>query len=117
MAERVCAVYGGILVAKQTRYGTVFECRAEGCTVMCWDGETSTPADERTRDARKSAHAAFDPLWRRKIKFASRNKAYKWLAAVMGVPAGRAHIGMFDLEQCRRLISIIKSGEAPSEAG
>lgn len=117
MDERVCGVHKRSLVAKATKFGTVFECRAEGCTVMCWEGGTSTPADERTRDARKSAHAVFDPLWRRKIKFASRNKAYKWLAAVMGVPAGRAHIGMFDLEQCRRLISIIKSGEAPSEAG
>jgi len=89
------------MIASSTKYGKRYDCPIASCTVMCWGGETSTPADYETRQLRKECHGLFDALPMRK---ASR---YKWLAEKMNLEPGQAHIGMFDKEQCMRLIEII----------
>lgn len=65
---------------------------------MCWDGSTSTPADQKTRDARHQAHEAFDPIW--KEGWLKRSQAYKELARLMKLTPDKTHIGMFNLQQC-----------------
>lgn len=103
-----CPTHDVALTATDTRYGVRHGCPVNGCTVVCWDGSTSTPADQETRDLRHACHDAFDPLWKRRERFKHRAQAYVWLQSVMGLPASEAHVGMFDAEQCRKLLAAIK---------
>jgi hypothetical protein len=59
-------------------------------------------ANAELRRAKMAAHAAFDPLW--KSGQMSRSKAYALLAEKMGIDPKDAHIGMFDVEQCKTVI-------------
>ncbi|TXH43513.1 MAG: hypothetical protein E6Q97_33955 [Desulfurellales bacterium] len=69
-----------------------------------------SPANGHTRNMRSQAHNAFDPLWRTgPFKgMNGRYQAYKWLADQLGIAVQNCHIGMFDVEQCTRVISICK---------
>lgn len=81
--------------------------------VGCHPGTTKplgSAANYQLRKARQSAHAAFDPLWRLMTGFSrqgsqsARKAAYRWLANSLGVAPADCHIGMFNLDQCRRVI-------------
>lgn len=102
-----CPTHNVNLVCCHTRYGPRWDCPDAECTVVCWGGTTSTPADQETRDLRKQCHAAFDPLWRDRIRFKTRDLAYKWLSKQMGIDKRSAHIGMFDAFQCGRLLGLL----------
>ena len=71
---------------------------------------THTPlgrmANKELREWKKLAHFYFDGAWKRaKV---SRDRAYRTLAVKMGLPIEKAHIGMFDVEQCKRVVEIFK---------
>ncbi|WEG13976.1 zinc-finger-containing protein [Pullulanibacillus sp. KACC 23026] len=66
-----------------------------------------TMANYNLRQMRKRTHAAFDPIW--KYKRMSRSKAYQWMSEVMNLPPDKAHIGMFDEEQCFELLKHIRA--------
>jgi hypothetical protein len=100
-----CPTHGTDLLCKPTRYGLRHGCPVAGCTVVCWDGRTSTPADLPTRNLRHACHEAFDPLWRNRTRWQSRGAAYVWLRGFMGLTRETAHIGMFDSDQCRKLLA------------
>lgn len=90
-----------------------WRCAACAAWVGCHPG-TKQPlgrlADAELRRAKSSAHAAFDPLWKAKIrrdkcrKHEARSAAYQWLAAALGIDAAQCHIGMFDVAMCHRVI-------------
>lgn len=67
-------------------------------------------ANAELRAAKQRAHAAFDPLWKAKMRRDSVSKGnaraagYKWLAEQLGVKASQCHIGMFDVETCERVV-------------
>lgn len=63
-------------------------------------------ANAELRKARRAAHAAFDPLWDRTM---ARNQAYAWLAKAMGLPKNQTHIGMFDVDQCKRVVELVNN--------
>lgn len=100
-AKMVCPKHGVPLERSSTRYGARYDCMCEGCTVMCWAGRTSTPADLPTRKARIEAHAVFDKLWTHNR---GRRDLYANLAKSMGLSKSKCHIGMFDVEQCQKVI-------------
>lgn len=113
-----CPTHHRELVAEKTDYGLRWQCPWPGCTVACWNGSTSTPADAETRALRHRVHQVFDPLWqggnapyklvreRGPVKlFKGRNAAYRWLREAMGLDKAHAHIGMFDAEQCRQALA------------
>ena len=104
-----CPTHNVQMLEGQTRYGIRYFCPVEGCTMVAWDKETSTPADEPTRQKRILAHRWFDSLW--KSGQMSRKEAYKWLQDRMGLPKKECHIGMFSEEQCNRVVkyAILKS--------
>jgi hypothetical protein len=86
-----------------------------GATVGCHAGSTKpkgTPASAETRRARIAAHAAFDPLWRRKMakegvsQKRARGSAYKWLADQLGIEWNDCHIGLFDAATAQRVVTI-----------
>ena len=64
-------------------------------------------ANAELRKAKLEAHTVFDPLWRRGTM--SRRHAYALLAQKMGIPANQAHIGMFDVPQCRQVKEIFEA--------
>lgn len=112
----ICPVHKTELIKTKTKYGDRFACSTATCTVACWSGSTSTPADAETRRWRHRCHKAFDPLWKRGSLFASfgrggienrRRNAYSWLASRMALPINKTHFGMFTLEQCRKALRII----------
>lgn len=98
--------------------------KCDGCTgyVGCHPGTNKplgTPADEATRNARMQLHnKRVDPLWhwadrcglytpenisaRRRIRRSARYRVYAFLADRLGLTVDNCHIGMFDLDTCRR---------------
>lgn len=64
-----------------------------------------TMANAELRELRRLCHARFDVRW--KTKKVSRSKAYQQLAEMMNLPAEKAHIGMFDVSQCEKLLTLL----------
>lgn len=92
-----------------------WRCAVCGAYVGCHDGTfkpKGSPCGPETRTARIAAHAAFDPLWRRKIEkdgvpqHEARGSAYRWLAAQLGIAGDDCHIGMFDAATARRVVEV-----------
>lgn len=103
-------VYGG------TDYGPVWVCWPCDAWVGCHKGGTGTTplgrlADKELRRAKVAAHAAFDPLWRAKMRREgcsqgeARSAAYRWLSEQLGLPRKETHIGMFDVAMCARVVA------------
>lgn len=69
---------------------------------------TETPlgtlANEELRRYRKAAHFWFDQIWKNPTRITTRYKAYGWLAEQLGIPRKYTHIGMFEKEQCEKVI-------------
>lgn len=105
--QRRCPEHDTQLVACRTRYGWRYDCPESDCDVMCWGGQTSTPADQETRDARRYCHAVFDGLWKARMPKWTRNEAYQWLQKALNKPQVEAHIGMLDLAECEMLLAAL----------
>lgn len=89
-------------------YGPIWycpDCNAWVGTHKGTDRPLGRLANAELRKMKRMAHAAFDPLWRGKSSF-TRSAAYEWLAEEMGLPVEQTHIGMFDVEQCKRCVEI-----------
>lgn len=75
--------------------------------VGCHDG-TPEPfgrlANAELRQAKTKAHIAFDPIWR--TGRMTRSDAYRWLAEKLGISIDECHIGMFDVEQCEKVVHL-----------
>lgn len=65
-----------------------------------------TLADAPTREARKRAKDAFNPLWRTRLM--TRREAYAWLAKMLGINVDECHIGWFDEATCKRVVEVVK---------
>ena len=97
-----------------TSYGNIYLCSQCDAYVGVHKYDGITPlgrlADRQLREWKKAAHSHFDPIWKSAIKEGvdkskARTEAYKWLSEVMKVNPEFAHIGMFDVEQCKELIN------------
>jgi hypothetical protein len=81
-------------------------CRQCGAYVGCHPGSVrplGRLANAELRSAKIAAHEAFDPLL---LNHESRSAAYRWLAQQLGINRADCHIGMFDVNQCRRVVEI-----------
>lgn len=112
-------VYGG------RDFGMIYLCGP--CWAYCGVHKgTAKPlgrlANAELREWKKKAHAAFDPKWQVRIgtksrsgrpikKAHARGSAYKMLAALLGIDGKDCHIGMFDVETCKRVVEICTTGE------
>lgn len=73
------------------------------------------PGGKEARAARMVAHAAFDPLWEKRMRLSginrhhARGKGYKWLAAALGIDAKDCHIGSMDAATAMRVVEICRS--------
>ena len=82
--------------------------------VGCYPGTQTalgTLADEVTRCARKAAHNEFDALVAEGA-FADRSAAYAWLASMMDQSEQDAHIGMYGLSECNRVMALCRQYRA-----
>lgn len=88
-------------------YGMIYYCKPCNAWVGVHKG-SSTPlgtlANAELRACRRKAHGMFDRIWR--LRWMSRSKAYAWLAEQMGLTLEETHIGMFSVEQCRKVIDL-----------
>ena len=85
-------------------------CRPCNAYVGCYPGTTNPLgrlANAELRKAKNTAHAAFDPLWMTGKQ--KRKEAYAWLASQIGVDVKDCHIGMFDVEVCRRVVEVCRA--------
>jgi len=93
-------VYGG------KYYGMIYLCRPCWAYVGCHPG-TKNPlgrvANAELRDWKKRAHVAFDWLW--KSGRMGRNEAYRYLSDKLDIAPEKCHIGMFDVEQCKIVVT------------
>lgn len=91
-------------------YGMMYLCPKCGAYVGVHSG-TDVPmgrlANKELRRWKQAAHDAFDPLWKYGRFRHRRGAAYRWLAARMGLPVEKTHIGLFDVPECIKAISII----------
>lgn len=99
-------------------YGMVYLCPHCGAYVGCHKG-TCKPlgrlANKELREWKMKAHDAFDPIW--KSHRMRRPAAYAWLAAQMGLPREKTHIGMFDVPECKRVIQICNEAKGECHHG
>lgn len=70
-------------------------------------------ANKELRQWKREAHKYFDPMWQKKMvqgftKSKARHMAYRWLAGEMGLCIKVAHIGMFDVDQCKKVVELCK---------
>lgn len=90
-------------------YGMIYLCRKCNAYVGVHKG-TDRPlgrlANAELRHWKKAAHNAFDPLWKYGKFRGYRTTAYRWLSKCLGLPVEKTHIGMFDIDLCKRVIQI-----------
>lgn len=99
------AIYG----ANFGNWPWAYRCDRDGCdSYVGTHPHTKIPlgtmANKETREARKAAHAAFDPLW--KGTHWTRSKAYHWLSQKLQIKVRDCHIAMFDVETCKRVVAL-----------
>lgn len=90
----VCPTCGQPASVRDTSYGKRFGC----CGLWAWGYYPL--ADAKTHDARRAAHAAFDPIWR--SGRLSRSAAYQRLAGALGVDVRDCHMKLMDETTARR---------------
>ncbi len=98
-------------------YGKMFWLCSCGAYCGCHPGTTQAlghPCGPETRKARSAAHAAFDPIWKRKEM--SRHGAYAWLSAATGIEPEKCHIGMMTADQARSVVSAVLSRTTPNDS-
>lgn len=61
-------------------------------------------ANKELRRARSMAHSAFDVIW--KDQHLDRTVAYHWLSHEMNIEPEKCHIGMMNVEECKRVVDI-----------
>lgn len=69
-------------------------------------------ANSKLRRARKASHKAFDSFWKGPGGL-SRKKAYRALAKALGISVDNCHIGMFGIEDCKRVVEACSQGLKP----
>ena len=108
-----CVPCNEFLVLRNSRHGIFWGCpNWPECDTLVGahakSGEPlGIPANKNTRNARVEAHKQFDLLWKGPESHMSRNGAYGWLQRVMKLPPDEAHIGRFDMSQCKALIGFV----------
>ena len=85
---------------------------------MAGNGHRGRLANAELREAKKEANFYFDQIaktnlinkiWSEYLPgISNRNKAYLWLSNQLGIPREVCHIGMFDVEDCKRVVELCK---------
>ena len=93
--DPVCPICGEHAKLTITTYGPRHSC----CGLHSW--RYKPLVDQQTHDARKAAHAAFDPIWQ--SGGLDRPAAYKWLASMMNMTAEECHISRMTASEAAKV--------------
>lgn len=112
--EKACPDCGSDMVLRTSRFGLFYGCiRYPACDASHGAHEDGTPlgvpANKETRQARIDAHNTFDLLWKGATntgRRAARRDAYRWLRDKLGLSKDECHIGLFNVETCKKVITI-----------
>lgn len=113
LAGKICpycsqpAEYVDSAVIYGKSYGMIYLCRPCDAYVGCHkksDKALGRLANRTLRGAKKQAHFYFDKIW--KDGLMERTEAYSWLSENMGVIRDLTHIGMFNEEQCAKVVEL-----------
>lgn len=107
---------------QEKRFWRCGRCDAYVGCVAGTDEPLGRLANAELRVWKVKAHAAFDPIWQARLvrrqkesanytKQMARGGRYKALAELLGIPRDQCHIGMFDVDRCRRAVEICSSGK------
>lgn len=91
-------------------YGLIYLCKPCGAYCGVHKGTTialGRLANKELREMKKEAHKHFDAIWTGFKK--SRSAMYKRLSELMGTHPEQTHIGMFDVDQCKKVIELSKN--------
>ena len=102
-----CPQCGNRITAKESRFGVFYGCSSWPRCDIIWNEYGFS--DQSMRDARKEAHAAFDPLWKDKPRI-YRTRLYAELAKFLGIGGKRCHIQAFDEYQCDMVLQFVEDG-------
>lgn len=107
-AARSSEVYGGRDYGKIIMCSNWPDCDAYvGCHARTGEPK-GILADGKLRKARIKVHALFDPRWKGvPDKRKARGKLYRWLAKNLEIKKDDCHIGMFNLETCKKAIEFL----------
>jgi len=90
-------------------YGLIYICFPCNAYVGTHRG-TNTPlgtlANSELRKLRKQCHSIFDIKW--KSGKMSRFEAYVWLSKQLKIDINQCHIGMFDVDQCKKVMEVLQ---------
>ena len=110
-----CGDCGAKMLLKKGEFGLFYGCiRYPVCKGVHGAHQNSgkplgIPANRETIEWRKRAHAVLDPYVAKWFK--NRREGYVFLQNIMGLNASEAHIGKFNIEQCKKLITLIEDSE------
>lgn len=82
-------------------------CKNCNAYVGCHPGSTNPLgrlANAELRKFKSAVHRVFDPIWKSKKK--KRKEAYKWLSEKLNITFSECHIGMFDVDTCKKAIKV-----------
>lgn len=90
-------------------YGMMYLCRP--CDAYCGVHKGTKRAlgrlaNKELRAWKQKAHARFDAMWKMSTRQGRRKNAYAWLGEQMALRPSRTHIGMFNVEQCKKAIEL-----------
>lgn len=119
-----CGECGEPMVLRDSMFGHFWGCAqfpaCKGTHGAHADGTPlGIPGNRATNEARKRAHAVFDPLWRGGVvtSLMTRKDAYRWLRHTMGMSNKQGHIARFTVEQCDVLIDAVHKCRKEQEGG
>ena len=114
LKDKICPYCGketelidGTVVYHGVSYGWMYICRPCDAYVGCYKGTTKALgrlANAELRKYKHEAHEVFDLIWEK--HFMKRPQAYTWLSKQLGTERDYTHIGMFDVDTCKKVISI-----------
>lgn len=93
-----CPRCGGEPKQTATKFGLRLDC----CGLWAWG--YNQLVDAETHDARKAAHAAFDPIWQSGLM--GRGEAYRTLAKAMGLSSEDCHMKKMTADQALAVVEI-----------
>ena len=88
-------------------YGWMYICRPCDAYVGCYKGTKKALgrlANAELRKYKHEVHDVFDLIWKK--HFMKRAQAYTWLSKQLGTERDYTHIGMFDVETCKKVIAV-----------
>ena len=111
----ICGDCGSHMILRKDKFGHWFyscsrfpECQGTHGVHQKTGLPMGTPADKKTRYWRMRAHQALDKYWR--DWGLKRWEVYQMLSMAMDLPKEETHIGMFTIDQCKKVVEICNEG-------